>query len=120
MKSKKEDLERRLSLMEKKEKRSYLAYLDFKNGMLVNDLVKKHNTHARTLYPWFKKFMADEAVKLSSALSGHKNIPYYDNEDDYAADRVYTWSELSNVEKLFYQAYESKNKGQHTELYVVQ
>jgi len=115
-----EDLEKRLSLMEIKEKRSYLAYLDFKAGMLINEITKKHRMHTEFMYPWFKKFMADEATKLSSALPGHKNVPYYENEDDYAADRVYTWDDLTNVEKLFYQAYESKNKGQHTELYVVQ
>jgi hypothetical protein len=58
--------------------------------------------------------MTAEASKFKAILNGNKNTPYYDNEDDYCADRVYNWEDLSDKEKSFYEKYENKNKRQYT------
>lgn len=100
--------------MEQQEKRSYLAYLDFKKGMLIWDLAKKHRVSPNTLYPYFKKFMSAETTRIVTTVSGHKSETYYSNEDDICADRVYNWDDLSDKEKSFYERYESSNKRQHT------
>lgn len=103
MKLKKEDLERRLSMMEQQEKRSYLAYLDFKNGMVINEICKKHACHVDSIYPYFKKFMAAEATRIILTVSGHKSEPYYKSEEEMLADRVYTYENLSDKERWFYE-----------------
>jgi hypothetical protein len=114
MKLSEEDLERHLSMMGTQERRSYLAYLDFKEGMIITEISKKHKIHPNSFYSWFKKFMTAEASKFKAILNGNKNTPYYDNEDDYSADRVYNWEDLSDKEKSFYEKYENKNKRQYT------
>lgn len=93
--------------MEQQEKRSYLAYLDFKDGMLIWDLAKKHKVSPNTFYPYFKKFMAAETYRLTLTASGHKSEPYYEKESDMLADRVYKYEDLSDKEKWFYESRQS-------------
>ena len=94
-------------MMEQQEKRSYLAYLDFKDGMVITEICKKHACHVDSIYPYFKKFMAAETTRIILTVSGHKSEPYYKEESEMLADRVYTYESLSDREKWFYEGRQS-------------
>lgn len=93
--------------MEQQEKRSYLAYQDFKNGMIITEICRKHACHPDSIYPYFKKFMAEETTRVILTVSGHKDEPYYKSEDEMLADRIYTYESLSDREKWFYEGRQS-------------
>jgi hypothetical protein len=94
-------------MMEQQEKRSYLAYQDFKDGMIITEICKKHACHVDSIYPYFKKFMAAETTRIILTVSGHKSEPYYKEESEMLADRVYTYEGLSDREKWFYEGRQS-------------
>jgi hypothetical protein len=94
-------------MMEQQEKRSYLAYQDFKDGMIITEICKKHACHVDSIYPYFKKFMAAETTRIILTVSGHKSEPYYKDESEMLADRVYTYEGLSDREKWFYEGRQS-------------
>ena len=93
--------------MEQQEKRSFLAYQDFKDGMIISEICKKYACRTETIYPYFKKFMAEETTRVIITVNGNKDEPYYKSEDDMLADIVYTYEGLSEIEKLFYEGRQS-------------